>query len=134
MCETTHCGQSGTTWHAGLPLYLQKEEETIQQRALTTIYGLAPYEENLWASGLVFLKDRSVKIVLDLLKEMCKPDHKLNHLIPKLRNVPPILSTSNRIPTRVFYSSKKANHVYFLLQVFWVILLFDINVVLMLPW
>ncbi len=31
-------------------------------------------------------------------------------------------------------SSKKVSHVYFLLQVFWVILLFDINVVLMLPW
>ncbi len=30
-------------------------------------------------------------------------------------------------------SSKKGSHVYFLLQVFWVILLFDINVVLMLP-
>ncbi len=43
-----------------------------------------------------------------------------------------ILSESNRIPTRG--SSKKGSHVYFLLQVFWVILLFDINVVLMLPW
>ncbi len=31
-------------------------------------------------------------------------------------------------------SSKKGSHVYFLLQVFWVILLFDINVVLKLPW
>ncbi len=31
-------------------------------------------------------------------------------------------------------SSKKGSHVYFLLQVFWVILLFDINVVLMLRW
>ncbi len=31
-------------------------------------------------------------------------------------------------------SSKKGSHVYFLLQVFWVILLFDINVVQMLPW
>ncbi len=30
-------------------------------------------------------------------------------------------------------SSKTGMHVYFLLQVFWVILLFDINV-LMLPW
>ncbi len=31
-------------------------------------------------------------------------------------------------------SSKKGSHVYFLLQVFWVLLLFDINVDLMLPW
>ncbi len=31
-------------------------------------------------------------------------------------------------------SSKKSIHVYFLLQVFWVILLYDINVVLMSPW
>ncbi len=31
-------------------------------------------------------------------------------------------------------SIKNGCHVYFLLQVFWVILLFDINVVLMLPW
>ncbi len=30
-------------------------------------------------------------------------------------------------------SSKKGSHVYFLLQVFWVILLFEINVLLMLP-
>ncbi len=47
-----------------------------------------------------------------------------------------ILSTSNRIPT-----TKKGSHVYLLLQIFcvkllfWPILqLFDINVVLMLPW
>ncbi len=31
-------------------------------------------------------------------------------------------------------SSKRGSHVYFRLQVFWVILLFDINVVLMLSW
>ncbi len=31
-------------------------------------------------------------------------------------------------------SSKTGSHVYFMLQIFWVILLFDINVVLMLPW
>ncbi len=31
-------------------------------------------------------------------------------------------------------NTKKGSHVYFLLQVFWIILLFDINVVLMLPW
>ncbi len=31
-------------------------------------------------------------------------------------------------------SCKKGSHVYFLFHVFWVILLFDINVVLMLPW
>ncbi len=30
--------------------------------------------------------------------------------------------------------SKKGRLVYFLLDVFWVVLLFDINVVLMLPW
>ncbi len=30
-------------------------------------------------------------------------------------------------------NNKQGSHVYFLLQVFWVILLFDINVVLMLP-
>ncbi len=49
-------------WHAGLPQYLQKEVETIQRRALTAIYGLAPDEECLCASGLVSLKDRRVKI------------------------------------------------------------------------
>ncbi len=43
-----------------------------------------------------------------------------------------IVSNSNRIPSRG--SSKKGSHVYFLLQFFWVILLFDMNVVLMLPW
>ncbi len=31
-------------------------------------------------------------------------------------------------------SSTKDSDVYFLLQVFWVILLFDINIVLMLTW
>ncbi len=82
-------------WHAGLPQYLQKEVETIQKRALTTIYGLAPYEEHLCTSGLLSLKDKHVKICSDLFNEMCKPDHKLNRLIPKthersksLRNAP----------------------------------------------
>ncbi len=72
-----------SVWHAGLPQYMQKEVETIHKRALTTIYGLAPYEEHLCASGLVSLKDRRVKICSDLFNEKCKPDHKLNHLIPK---------------------------------------------------
>ncbi len=83
-------------WHAGLPQNLQ-EVETIQRRALTTIYRLVPYEEHLCAGGLVSLKDRRIKIYSDLFNEMCKPDHKLNHLIPKprefsksLRNAPPI--------------------------------------------
>ncbi len=83
-------------WHAGLPQYLQKEVETIQRRVLTTIYGLAPYEEHMCASGLVSLKDRRVEICSDLFNEMCKPDHKLNHLISKprecsksLKNAPP---------------------------------------------
>ncbi len=53
------------------------------KRALTTIYGLASYKEHLCASGLVPLKDRRVKICSDLFNEMCKPDHELNHLIPK---------------------------------------------------
>ncbi len=44
----------------------------------------------------------------------------------------PIISNLNRINNRG--SCRKGSHVYFLLQVFWVILLFDINVVLMLPW
>ncbi len=64
---------------------------------MTSIYGLAPYEEHLCASGLVSLKDRRVKICSDLFNEMCKPKHKLSHLIPKpcersksLRNAPPI--------------------------------------------
>ncbi len=55
------------------------------------------YEEHLCASGLLSLKDRCFKICSDLLNEMCKPDHKLNHLIPKprecsksLRNAPQI--------------------------------------------
>ncbi len=74
-------------WHAGLPQHLQKEVETIQKRALTTIYGLARYEEHLCASGLVSLKDRRVKICSDLFNEMCKPDYKLNLLIPKPVNV-----------------------------------------------
>ncbi len=58
---------------------------------------VAPYEEHLCASGLVSLKERCVKICSDQFNEMCKPDHKLNHLIPKpcecsksLRNAPPI--------------------------------------------
>ncbi len=43
-----------------------------------------------------------------------------------------------RLSTQLEYplggSSKNDSHVHFLLQVFWVILLFDINVVLTLPW
>ncbi len=31
-------------WHAELPQYLQKDVETIQNRPLTTIYELTPYE------------------------------------------------------------------------------------------
>ncbi len=46
-----------------------------------------------------------------------------------LSSISLILRTSNRYP--LGGNSKKGSHVYFLLQVYFVILLFDINVVLM---
>ncbi len=57
--------------------------ETIQKRTLPSIYGLDPYEEHLCANGLVSLIDKRVKICSNLFNEMCKLDHKLDHLIPK---------------------------------------------------
>ncbi len=44
----------------------------------------------------------------------------------------PVMKSVPRIEYPLGGSSKKGSHVYFLLQVFWVILLFDINVILML--
>ncbi len=48
--------------------------ETIQKRALTTIYGLAPYEEHLCPSGLVSLKDRHVNFEFKLMKQYSDND------------------------------------------------------------
>ncbi len=74
----------------------------------------------------------SLKVQYQPVKEK-KFNIKLNIRVEASAEIP---STSNRIPTRGQY--QKGSHVYFLLEVFWVILLFqqivqlsDINVVLM---
>ncbi len=74
--------------------------EDLVDTYTSLVRPIVEYACPLWhlcASGLVSLKDRRVKICSDLFNEMCKPDHKLNHLISKpcersksLRNALPI--------------------------------------------
>ena len=82
-------------FHAGLPKYLQRDIERVQRRALTTIGGFAPYEENLAQFSLDTLFDRRKKICEKLYKDMCQKEHKLHDLLPKPK--PRAISRTNAL-------------------------------------
>ena len=84
-------------WHTSLPQYLHDDIECVQKRALTIICGYAPYEDNLASTNLLTLKERRDQICKDLFNQICKPSHKLNHLLPKPREMTKSLRASKTL-------------------------------------
>ena len=80
-------------WHTSLPQYLHDDIECVQKRALIIICGYAPYEENLACANLLTLRERRENICRKMFRDMCNPNHKLHHLLPKPRNVSQSLRT-----------------------------------------
>ena len=69
-------------WHPGLCEYLKTDIERIQKRAMYIIYSDKTYEDALKECNLKPLAQRRNEICEQFFRNMEKPDHKLNHLVP----------------------------------------------------
>ena len=74
-------------WHTNLQVYLSNNIELIQKRALRCIYPGEIYQEILNSISLSTLKDRRDLICKRYFNKMKDASHKLNHLLPGLRDV-----------------------------------------------
>ena len=86
-------------WHTCLPKYLSDDLETIQKRALKSIYPGCDYNECLSMSNLVTLYERRNTICKEYFNKIKNVNHKLHHLLPAERNVPYDLRACNILPT-----------------------------------
>ena len=69
-------------WHPGLTRGQSDTLESIQRRALRTIYPGMDYTEALTISGLTSLSDRRTCLCRRLFENMQNSSHKLHHLLP----------------------------------------------------
>ena len=70
-------------FHCNLPLYLSKEIERIQRRALRVIFPDCSYSEGLTKAGLTTLYDRRSMLCKELFSDIdTQGNHKLSHLLP----------------------------------------------------
>ena len=67
-------------WHPGLTEYLSQDIEQLEKRDLS-------YSEALSDYNLKTLKQHCENMCKNFFCQMKKEDHKLNHLIPKLRKL-----------------------------------------------
>ena len=74
-------------WHSSLPKYLDEAVEKVQKRALHIIYGVENYDFCLEQSKLLKLSARREDQCKKLFTKMMDPDHKLNKMLPIMRNV-----------------------------------------------
>ena len=75
-------------FHNSLPKYLSNDLEFCQRRALRIIHPGRSYEQALQDTGLEKLCERRETITSKLFKEVCRPGHKLNKLLPPNNNCP----------------------------------------------
>lgn len=85
-------------WHTSLPGYLHDELELIQKRALRTIFGWRPYEDNLAEAQLATAKDRRDELCHIFYTKMKAPGHRLHHLLPEPREQAYDLRRKRRLP------------------------------------
>ena len=85
-------------WSTNLPVYLSEYIEMVQKRALKSIYPGSTYVEVLVKVNLPTLSARRKELCKKYFNEMKKSDHKLNHLLPAVREVPYSLRASNTYP------------------------------------
>ena len=80
-------------WHPGLTQEQSDMLEHIQKRALHVAYPDKDYVEALAVSELYTLKERREVQCKKFFQNMTDDSHKLNHLLPKKRNVPTLRTT-----------------------------------------
>ena len=74
-------------WHGGLTDSQSLLLESIQQRALCIAYPSMSYEDALSAANLVPLNERRHQLCERLFMECQAPSHKLNSLLPPLKDI-----------------------------------------------
>ena len=85
-------------WHPGLTHDQSRRVESIQKRALKIIYPLVSYSDSLTASGLSTLAARRDTLCRKFFTAMLRPEHKLHHLIPDIRENIHDLRAANQFP------------------------------------
>ncbi len=85
-------------WSTCLPAYLSEKIETVQKRAMRTIYPGFSYTDTLEILNIAPLATRRVELCTKYFNDMKRDGHKLNHLLPDERTVPYNLRTSNVYP------------------------------------
>jgi len=96
-------------WHTCLPSYLSDNIESIQKRALKSIFPGHDYDTCIEMSGLVSLYNRRESICKEYFKKMNNVSHKLYHLLPAEREVPYNLRTCNILPTTLTRTNRFKN-------------------------
>jgi hypothetical protein len=73
-------------WHGGLTKKQSETLEHVQKRALRTILPDVTYEEALITFSAITLHERREQRCRKLFHNICDPKHKLNYLLPPIRN------------------------------------------------
>ena len=73
-------------WHPGLSKELSQSLEHVQKRALKIMLPDASYSKALEHFSCETLHQRREYLCKKLFKNMCNPSHRLNYLLPPIRN------------------------------------------------
>ena len=74
-------------WHTNLPTYLSDSIELIQKRAIKSIYPGQSYADVLQRMGILTLNERREFLCKLYFNTIKISSHKLNHLLPAIRNI-----------------------------------------------
>ena len=85
-------------WSTSMPGYLSDKIETIQKRAMRTIFPGMDYDDILASLNVQTLADRRHDICVNYFNKMKNPNHKLHHLLPDVRNVSYLLRSRTQYP------------------------------------
>ncbi len=96
-------------WHTNLPKYLS-DNIKLQTRALKSIFPAKSYNDMLNAMGLRTLRERREVLCMKYFTEIQGSAHKLNCLLPALRNIEYDLRPGfNRYPLTRYRTNRCGN-------------------------
>ena len=97
-------------WHTNLPKYLSDSVDLIQTRALTSIFPDKSYNDILNDIGFRTLRERREVLCMKYFSEIQGSAHKLNCLLPALRNIEYDLRPGcNRYPLTRYRTNRCGN-------------------------
>lgn len=95
-------------WNPGLTIYLEREIESIQKRALKIIYPDQEYHQSLEQCKLTTLKERRDQLCVKFFEKMKDPSHKLHNLVPEEKVYKHNLRSKNNYH-RTYLKTNRAN-------------------------